>query len=248
MYKIEENRIVATPIIGSKSNNAICQIETMIDLICGEDVFNKIIDIDFFDINGSVLLYGIPGIGKTTIAMNCIFYCLEKYGIEAYTFKTSDIIVSNLGESTQNLHKELEEFASLKEGILFIDEIDRLCINRNNKDEVSELKRMLIELMNFLDTNSLTSRKIIIACTNVIDQLDSALIRRFSIVKEIEKPLLEDKRKFTLLCMEKCGIEERIINNEVLEKYMTMDEIKSDFREAILSGHLEDYINSIVGV
>ena len=60
--------------------------------------------------------------------MNCIFYCLEKYGVEAYTFDTSEIIVSNLGESTKNLHEELERFAMLERGILFIDELDRLCI------------------------------------------------------------------------------------------------------------------------
>ena len=76
---------------------------------------------------------------------------LDKYGIEAYTIDTPEVIVSNLGESTQNIYKELDEFASLNEGILFIDEIDRLCVNRNNKDEVSELKRVLIEIMKFMD-------------------------------------------------------------------------------------------------
>ena len=247
MNRIEESKIVTTSIIGIDSNKTICQIQRLMDMIYGGETFGEI-DIDFFDINGSVLLYGIPGVGKTTIAMNCIFYCLEKYGVEAYTFDTSEIIVSNLGESTKNLHEELERFAMLERGILFIDELDRLCINRNNKDEISELKRMLIEFMDFLDTNTLVSKKIVIACTNVINQLDTALIRRFSIVKNIGEPSLEDKLQFTLRCMKKCGREGKKVNNKVLKKYKTLDAIKHGFREAILDDRLEDFINSIAEV
>lgn len=233
--------------IGSGSNDTINQIKRMVDLIYGGKKFGKI-DLDFFNINGSILLYGIPGIGKTTIAMNGIYYCLKNYGIEAYSFTTSEIIVSNLGEATQNLHNELEKFLDLKEGILFIDEIDRICINRNDRDEISELKRMLIELMTFFDSNLLESRKLVIACTNVIDQLDPALIRRFSIVKKIEIPNMDDKRQYALLCLEKCGIKGRIVKDDILEKYNTMDQIKRDFREAILKEQLEDFVNSIVEV
>lgn len=136
--------------IGKNSNDTIRQITRMMDLVYGSKTFSNI-DLSFFDINGSVLLYGIPGVGKTTIVMNCINYALDKYGIEAYTIDTPEVIVSNLGESTQNIYIELDEFASLNEGILFIDEIDRLCVNRHNKDEVSELKRVLIEIMKFMD-------------------------------------------------------------------------------------------------
>ena len=136
--------------IGKNSNDTIRQITRMMDLVYGSKTFSNI-DLSFFDINGSVLLYGIPGVGKTTIVMNCINYALDKYGIEAYTIDTPEVIVSNLGESTQKIYKELDEFASLNEGILFIDEIDRLCVNRHNKDEVSELKRVLIEIMKFMD-------------------------------------------------------------------------------------------------
>lgn len=245
MNKLIEKKIASTSMIGKNSNDTIRQITRMMDLVYGSKTFSNI-DLSFFDVNGSVLLYGIPGVGKTTIVMNCINYALDKYGIEAYTIDTPEVIVSNLGESTQNIYKELDEFASLNEGILFIDEIDRLCVNRNNKDEVSELKRVLIEIMKFMDENTLLSKKMIIACTNVIEQIDTALIRRFSIKKEITNPSSEEKEQFILLCMEKCGLEKKPVKKELLEKYITMDDIKNDFRDAILDCKLEKYIKSIV--
>lgn len=245
MNKIEEDGIVSTLMIGSESEETVRQITRMMDIIYGENICNNI-DLSFFNINGSTLLYGVPGVGKTTIAMNCINYSLEKYGVEAYTIETSEVIVSNLGESTRNLNKELNEFAALEEGILFIDEFDRLCVNRSNNDEISELKRMLIEIMRFMDTISQSSKKIIIACTNVIEQIDPALIRRFSIKKEIHPPSLEEKKEYMMFCMKKCGLNEEKIKDEVLEQYITMDDIKGKFREAILDDKLEKLIDSIM--
>ena len=60
----------------------------------------------------------------------------------------------------------------------------------------------------------------IIACTNVIEQIDTALIRRFSIKKEITNPSSEEKEQFILLCMEKCRLEKKPIKKELLEKYL----------------------------
>lgn len=243
MHKLEENQIKNTPMIGSEYHQIANKIIRLIDFIYDK---RPGVDWNFFDINGSVLLYGMPGVGKTTIAMNCIDYALTKYGIDAYTIKTSEIIVSNLGESTRNLYEELNQFAKLDQGILFIDELDRICVNRNNIGDISELKRMLIELMRFLDSMTLTSRKLIFACTNVFDQIDSALIRRFSLKHELHVPSMDEKRKFMQLCMEKCGLNRQNVKMSILEKYQTMDDIKNAFRNEILNNSLDQYINTIV--
>ena len=44
----------------------------------------------------------------------------------------------------------------------------------------------------------------------------------------------------------KMWIRKKQIKKELLEKYITMDDIKNDFRDAILDRKLEKYIKSIV--
>lgn len=244
MHRIEENQIKNTSMIGSECHQIRSQITRLIDFIYGDK--GLVVDWNFFDIYGSVLLYGMPGVGKTTIVMNCIDYALTEYGVDSYTIEASEIIVSNLGEATRNLYEELNRFAKLEQGILFIDELDRICVNRNNTSEVSELKRMLVELMRFLDSMSMTSRKLIFACTNVIEQIDPALIRRFSLKHELHVPSMDEKRDFMQLCMEKCGLNRKNIKMQVLEKYQTMDDIKNAFRNEILNNSLDQYISTIV--
>lgn len=248
MMKIDESVLNRTDMIGCKANSVIKKIFMMIDLIYSRKNYFKNIDLEFFNIQGSVLLYGIPGIGKTTIVHNCLRYALDEYGVESYTFNTSDIIATDLGQATKNLHDELEEFQSKEEGILFLDEIDRLCVNRQNSNEISELKRMLIELMQFLDRMRYSSQKMVIGCTNIIDQLDGALIRRFSIQEEINKPMVEEKIEFIKLCLEKSGYKINKItpDTKFLQHYQTMDAIKKDFRDAILNGTLDEFKNKFI--
>ena len=236
LNKIRECELKETELFGKNVLAVYNEICNLIDIIYGKNEYDDI-DWDFFDIKGTVLLYGIPGGGKTTLIKNCLNRALNLYGTESYYIETSNIIRSNLGESTSRMNRALQEFHEKEEGILFIDEIDKVCVNRKNIDEISELKRMLIELMAGIDRLNMSSKKIIIGCTNVFEQLDEALIRRFTICREIKEPSYEEKVNFFRLCMGKCG---KIVGNvqeynELLKNLKTMDSIKQLFRDSILS-------------
>ena len=82
MMKIDESVLNRTDMIGCKANSVIKKIFMMIDLIYSRKNYFKNIDLEFFNIQGSVLLYGIPGIGKTTIVHNCLRYALDEYGVD----------------------------------------------------------------------------------------------------------------------------------------------------------------------
>lgn len=227
---IEEHRITSEcELFGIEVNNIEREIKGIID--CVYDKKECDIDFAFFDIKGTVLLSGITGVGKTSVMKNCMSYALEKYNVDCYELLTPDIISSELGKATQNMSEALKEFAALDRGILFIDELDRFCINRNS-DELSELKRMLIEIMLFLERLNMKDGKVVLACTNVIEQIDEALLRRFTISKIINKPTYSDLLNFANVCMEKAGYSEKV--SCIPSGIETFDDIKKTFRDLLL--------------
>lgn len=242
--RIDESNINRIELIGNSCNDVEFKIKTLIDFMFSGN-YNKEM-FDFFDIRGTILLHGIPGVGKTSIAKNVMKYVIDKYGVESYIIEPSDIIVSGLGETVKNLSDSLKKFEELEAGILFIDEIDKFCVNRNDEDELSEMKRLLIELMSFIDKLSVSSNKIMICCTNVFEQMDSAIQRRFSICEKIMKPSSAEKKDFFRLCYQKTGSSLNVeINDSFISTFETMDSIKAYFRKKILTNKLITIENDI---
>lgn len=232
LQRIDEETISSHKLYGDEINIVEGKIKGLIDIAMDKKTSN--IDFDFFDLKGTVLLHGIPGIGKSSVMANCLNYALENYGVDCYELIPSNIIVADLGKATKNLTDALKEFEDKEKGVLFIDEIDRLCVNRRN-DEISELKRMLIELMQFFDRQKASNKKVILCCTNVFDQIDTALIRRFSICERIHEPSETELVEFANICLLKAkmtGKIERIKDCSV----SSFDDVKRTFRNTILMG------------
>lgn len=247
LQRFEEQDLYKTDLKGAECENATKKIQNLVDIIFGSDSMSNNVNYDFFDIKGTVLLYGLPGVGKTTIARNCLCYALDQYGVESYAMNVADVIVSGLGESVKNFDDALSEFSELYEGILFIDEIDRFFVNRESVSEISELKRLLIEFMSYIDNLSIGKRKLLIGCTNVYDQIDDALKRRFSIKEEIGLPTSQEKREFISDCFRNIGkdIDCSKLKNKYLEQFETMDSIKAHFRKHVLNQSIEQLVTEI---
>lgn len=230
LKRIDEKLISTYQLFGEEIQSIEQMIKSLIDIMMNEK--SSLMDYGFFDIRGTVLLYGTPGVGKTSLMNNCMKYALEKYQADCYELATSQIVEADLGKATKNLNDALQEFEDQKKGVLFIDEIDRICISRKY-DEISELKRMLIEFMQFFDKQKPSNKKVILCCTNVINQIDEALIRRFSICKEIGNPSRKELLEFANTCMKKAGYKGKVV--AIKEKtIITFDDLKRVFRNNLL--------------
>lgn len=137
----------------------------------------------------SLLLYGVPGTGKTMLAQ----YIAYKANLPFIHIRFSALINSLLG-GTQSKLAKIFEYARSVPCVLCIDEIDAIGIERGRKDDVGEMSRIVISLMQELDR--LPNNVIVIGTTNRIDCLDAALLRRFSVSRKIE--LLEASEAITL--------------------------------------------------
>jgi len=129
----------------------------------------------------SLLLYGHPGCGKTTVAQ----YISTVTGLPLVTAKLDGLVSSLLGSTAKNIRK-IFEYASKRECILFLDEFDVIAKLRDDKNELGELKRVVNSLIQNID--SFDDNSIIIAATNHHELLDPAIWRRFSTILELEKP------------------------------------------------------------
>lgn len=129
----------------------------------------------------TLLLYGSPGCGKTTVAQ-----CISTItGLPLVTAKLDGLVSSLLGSTAKNIRK-IFEYASKRECILFLDEFDVIAKLRDDKNELGELKRVVNSLIQNID--SFSNNSIIIAATNHHELLDPAIWRRFSTILELEKP------------------------------------------------------------
>ena len=143
----------------------------------------------------TLLLYGPPGCGKTTVAK----YISSKTGIPLITARLDGLISSLLGSTAKNIRK-IFDFASKQECILFLDEFDVIAKVRDDKNEMGELKRVVNSLIQNIDMFNRGS--IIIAATNHHDLLDPAIWRRFNRVLTLDRPSEEDIRKILLRYMD----------------------------------------------
>lgn len=171
-------------------------VETDLHLVLPESIEKKINDfvkiiknqekIKSLGLNSqnTLLLYGAPGVGKSTIAK----YISLKTGLPLVTARMDSLISSLLGNTSKNIRK-IFEYADSKPCILFLDEFDAIAKARDDQHENGELKRVINSLLQNIDL--FTQNNILIAATNHPQLLDRAIWRRFNNVMEVGQPNAE---------------------------------------------------------
>ncbi|OII71997.1 CDC48 like AAA ATPase [Cryptosporidium ubiquitum] len=149
-----------------------------------------------------ILLYGPPGTGKTLIARSIAeeIELIETFEQEESGLELSvDFIVidgSNISNSTgdEDNHffkciqkvKDNSKKEKIIYSILFIDEIDMICGNRDSFSGINDQnKKYLTAILSLLDGFDDNNRVILIATTNKPNEIDPALRRAGRIDREI---------------------------------------------------------------
>lgn len=136
---------------------------------------------DRFPIN--LLFHGLPGTGKTEFAR----YLAKTLDRELIQRRASDLLSMWVGGTEKAIAQAFRE-AESADGILLLDEADSLFLNRNQAEhswERSQTNELLTQMENFSG--------VLVCCTNLLANLDSAALRRFAF-KVSFKPLSEEGR------------------------------------------------------
>ena len=137
-------------------------------------------------LKNSLLLYGPPGCGKTSIAIDIA----NRLNLPLVTARLDATVSSLLGSTAKNI-KKLFVYANDKPCILFLDEFDAIAKARDDAHELGELKRVVNTLLQNID--QFIENNILLAATNHENLLDNAVWRRFSQVINVGLPELENR-------------------------------------------------------
>lgn len=117
-----------------------------------------------------ILLYWPPWTWKTTLWR----HIAHSIWLDVNYVKISDIIGSKLWETLQNIDKV---FQDPDKKIIFLDEFDVYAKNRQDSNDIWELKRTVNSFIQTLDNPEYN--KVVIVSTNIVSEIDPAIMRRF---------------------------------------------------------------------
>lgn len=135
------------------------------------------------------LFQGAPGTGKTETAKQIA----RILGRDLYSVSFTTIIDSKLGQTQKNIVSLFSEINSLihpERVIVLFDEIDAIALDRTNQQDLREMGRTTSTLLKELD--KLNNEIILIATTNLYEQFDKAIIRRFDTVLNFDRYSKDD--------------------------------------------------------
>ena len=175
-----------------------------------------------------ILFYGPPGCGKTVMGLALA----KALGKKVAYVRLDSLFSSYLGQTSTNLRKIFDAVKS-GEYALFLDEFDSIGKKRDDSQEVGELKRIVITLLQNLDL--LPPDILVIAATNHQHLLDPAVWRRFDVAIAVDEPTAEYRQEFI---------------NKMLQEYKDCVEIDYPrllkFTEGMSTSRLKDLVNQVI--
>jgi SpoVK/Ycf46/Vps4 family AAA+-type ATPase len=136
----------------------------------------------------SLITYGPPGTGKTQLAR----YIAGRLQMPLIVARADTLISSYLGSTSKNLRTLFDHIAH-RHCILFLDELDAFAKLRDDQQELGELKRVVVSLLQNLD--KLDTHTVLLAATNHEHLLDPAIWRRFTFKVPLNPPATPERHR-----------------------------------------------------
>ncbi|MEA1918231.1 MAG: ATP-binding protein [Campylobacterota bacterium] len=170
-------------------------------------------------IDARIIFYGHPGTGKTMTA-----YSLAKsLKRQVLSFDCSKILSMYVGESEKNVRKIFDTYKELSEKtktepILFLDEADQFLGSRSSGVNTSA-DQMHNQMQNIFLEQIENFEGVLIATTNLLENIDTAFSRRFNYKIEFKKPNEVQRKQLWELMLPKNAEYEKSFSIEALSSY-----------------------------
>ena len=146
-------------------------------------------------IDARIIFYGAPGTGKTMTAVS-LAKSLKR---PILSFDCSKILSMYVGESEKNVRKIFDDFKSLSkkakvDPILLLNEADQFLSSRT-EGAGSSADKMHNQMQNIFLEQIEQFEGILIATTNLLDNIDKAFSRRFNYKIEFKRPGKKQRKR-----------------------------------------------------
>ncbi|MCD8086515.1 MAG: AAA family ATPase [Clostridiales bacterium] len=141
----------------------------------------------------SYLLYGPPGTGKTFVIEAFVRELMEKHGFKFIQLNGGDIHASLVGVAEKTVNIAFQEAIDNAPCIFFIDEIDGVCVGRNQKAEGHENRLTAAFLEAYGRLIASGKRVVFMGATNHPGRIDGPWMDRMN--ARIRIPLPEEDAK-----------------------------------------------------
>ena len=205
-------------------------------------------------IDARIIFYGAPGTGKTMTAVS-LAKTLKR---PILSFDCSKILSMYVGESEKNVRKIFDEFKALSkkakvDPILLLNEADQFLSSRT-EGAGSSADKMHNQMQNIFLEQIEQFEGILIATTNLLDNIDKAFSRRFNYKIEFKKPgKKQRKRLWHFMLPENADYDEKLDVDELAKYELTGGQINLIIRntaykvavrdESVFT--LEDFLDEI---
>lgn len=189
-----------------------------------------------------IMLHGPPGTGKTYISKALA----GELGYNYAQVRASDLISSYVGKTGQNVADLFNEALDMQPCVIFIDEIDAVASNRQGLERDSQaysnaVSEMLQGIQDVQDEDIL-----VMASTNLLDNVDGAIRRSGRFDKKVEVPPPDEQARKEILQVHLDSRETVDVDTqrlaELAEKFSAAD-LKKVVEEAAQTAHIESVEN-----
>ena len=154
-------------------------------------------------IDARIIFYGSAGTGKTLTA-HSLAKSLKR---QVLAFDCSKILSMYVGESEKNVRKIFDTFYELSEKtksepILLLNEADQF-LGARSSGVISGADQMHNQMQNIFLEQIENFRGVLIATTNLLENIDKAFSRRFNYKIEFKKPLQDQRKELWRLLLPK---------------------------------------------
>lgn len=145
---------------------------------------------------GGILLYGLPGTGKTMVAKAIA----RETGAKMFTVKPSDLLSKWFGNSEKNVRRLFKAARSEENAVIFFDEIEGFAGSRGgDNDSMNRVVGELLTQMQGVTDGDEKGKILLIAATNRPWDIDSAFLRPGRFDERIYVPLPDSAARETII-------------------------------------------------